>query len=348
MQNPVNEQPQEWLLFFYSIPATPVNSRVKIWRKLIKAGAVQLKGGVYILPENEEHREALQWLLAELPTLQGEGLLVRTASIEPLSHQEIIDLFNYQRNQQYQDITDKIGNLRCRTESARKGGKDKKHNTLIKQYEKIQTDFRSVQRLDFFQSNRGLEMAKEISAIREQIDELAAVEKKQSSRQGSNYLAENKRADFTGKIWVTRRRPFVDRMACAWLIRRFIDPNATFSFREEPEIAGINSTQEISFDVQGGVFTHLDDLCTFEVLLRSFAIEDRAAHCIARIVHDIDMKDDKFQAPEGHGLEMILKGFRQQALSDIETLEQGISVFAALYTSLAEKHNLPGAHNAIN
>ena len=191
-------------------------------------------------------------------------------------------------------------------------------------------------------------MAKEISAIREQLDELTAAQKTQSSPQGYNHLIENRRADFTGKIWVTRKRPFVDRMACAWLIRRFIDPKATFSFREEPEIAGINSTQEISFDVRGGVFTHLDDMCTFEVLLCSFAVEDRAVHIIGRIVHDIDMKDNKFQTPEGPGLEIILKGFRQQTLSDIETLEQGISVFEALYTCLAEKHNISGAHNAIN
>ncbi len=80
----------KWLLFFYSIPATPVNNRVKIWRKLVKTGAVQLKGGVYILPYSEEHHEALQWMLAELPGLNGEGLLVRTDSIEPLRHEEII------------------------------------------------------------------------------------------------------------------------------------------------------------------------------------------------------------------------------------------------------------------
>ncbi|MDP3481269.1 MAG: hypothetical protein Q8R88_15990, partial [Desulfoprunum sp.] len=84
MQKSTDEKPREWLLFFYTIPAIPVNSRVKIWRKLLKAGAVQLKGRVYILPCSDEHREALQWLLAELPAMRGEGLLVKTGSIEPL------------------------------------------------------------------------------------------------------------------------------------------------------------------------------------------------------------------------------------------------------------------------
>ncbi|MFO7461057.1 MAG: Chromate resistance protein ChrB, partial [Desulfatiglandales bacterium] len=98
----------KWLLFFYSIPATPVNNRVKIWRKLQKTGAVQLKGGVYILPDKEEHHEVLQWMLAELPGLKGEGVLVKTDTIEPLQPKEIVALFNEQRQPEYKEIIRKI------------------------------------------------------------------------------------------------------------------------------------------------------------------------------------------------------------------------------------------------
>lgn len=338
MQKSTDENPREWLLFFYTIPAIPVNSRVKIWRKLLKAGAVQLKGGVYILPCSDEHREALQWLLAELPAMRGEGLLVKTGSIEPLQHQDIIELFNEQRRQQYQQIADTIEAFAGRIQNVHKGGKEKKNTSLFKQYEKIQAEFQGVQRLDFFQSNRGQELAKEVTAIRRQLDELTAEEKGRLKYPATNHPGKSRTEDYTGLIWVTRKRPYVDRMACAWLIRRFIDPQATFSFKEEVEMAEIDHAQEVSFDVRGGVFTHIDDMCTFEVMLQSFAIEDMAVQRIARIVHDIDMKDDKFQTLEGQGLEMILKGFRNQALSDSATLEKGIAVFEALSASLTENN----------
>ena len=331
------ERSPEWLLFFYTIPASPVNSRVKVWRKLIKAGAVQLKGGVYILPYNDEHREALQWLLAELPAMQGEGLLVGTADIEPLQHHEIIELFNEQRREQYREIAERIETFTGRIQNVRKGGKEKKSTSLFKQYEKIQAEFQSVQRLDFFRSRRGQELAEDIAAIRRQLDELSAAVQGRTKQINAVLPGKNRAENFAGLIWVTRKRPYVDRMACAWLVRRFIDPQAAFSFKEEGELAGINREKEVSFDVRNGVFTHIDDQCTFEVLLQSFAIQDKAVQRMAQNVHDIDMKDDKFQTLESRGIEMILKGIRNRALSDGETLEQGIAVFEALFASLVEK-----------
>lgn len=332
------ESPQEWLLFFYSIPATPVNNRVKIWRKLIKTGAVQLKGGVYILPYREELHEALQWLLAELPGLKGEGLLLKTDSIEPLQPEEIIALFNEQRRPQYQEISGKIDDLSGRVRNLRKGGKDKKSISLFRQYEKIQADFLTVQQRDFFQSELGRDLAVQINALRKQLEELSAVEKGPKGSTSTELANGRKMSTFSGLTWLTRRRPFVDRMASAWLIRRFIDPQATFAFRDEAELKDLTSDLEVSYDVRNGDFTHIDDLCTFEVLMKSFALADKGLDALGRIVHDIDIKDGKFAAPEAHGIEMIIKGIRNRALSDSETLEQGMAIFEALYLSITEKH----------
>ena len=327
-----------WLLFSYSIPATPVNNRVKIWRKLVKTGAVQLKGGVYILPYSEEHHEALQWLLAELPGLKGEGLLITTDSIEPLQQQEIIALFDAQRRPQYQEIEKKIDEYSGRIRNLRKGGKDKKSTPLFRQFEKIQANFQTVLQRDFFQSELGQELATQITALRKQLEELTAGEKGQRATTSTALPNGREIANFSGLTWLTRKRPFVDRMASAWLIRRFIDPKASFGFRDETELNNLNNEQEVSYDVRKGDFTHRDDLCTFEVLIKSFGLEEKGLTSLSRIVHDIDIKDGKFAVHEAYGVEMIIKGIRNMALSDNETLEQGIAIFEALYLSMTEKY----------
>ena len=331
-------QTPQWLLFFYSIPATPVNNRVKIWRKLQKTGAVQLKGGVYILPYREDNHEALQWMLAELPGLKGEGLLVTTETIEPLPRQDIITLFNEQRRLQYQEVVKKMDDLSGRIDNLRKGGRDKKATSLFRQYEKIQSDFQTVQQRDFFQSETGRGLANRLVKLKEQLEALTAIEKSPKGKAVFPLHQIERIEKFSGLLWLTRKRPFVDRMACAWLIRRFIDPQATFAFRDEAELKDLQSAGEVSFDVRNGDFTHIEDLCTFEVLIKSFAVAAKGLSQLSRIVHDIDIKDGKFAAPEAHGVEMVLKGIRNRALSDSLTLEQGVAVFEALYLSLTENN----------
>ncbi len=327
-----------WLLFFYSIPATPVNNRVKVWRKLQKTGAVQLKGGVYILPYAEEHHEALQWMLAELPGLKGEGLLLKTDNIEPLQQEDIVGLFNDQRQPQYQKIAKKIDEFSGRLRNLRKGGKDKKAISLFRQYEKIVAEFQTVQQRDFFQSDMGKDVAAQLGTLRKQLEEFSAVEKDHTGAISTPLPNGRNITNFSGLIWLTRKRPFVDRMASAWLIRRFIDPKASFLFRDESELKALTSELEVSYDVRNGDFTHIDDLCTFEVLTKSFGLVDKGLDALSRIVHDIDIKDGKFSAPEAHVIEMIIKGIRNRALPDSETLEQGMAIFEALYLSITEKH----------
>jgi len=329
-----NNSEYQWVLFFYSIPATPVNNRVKVWRKLVRTGAVQLKGGVYILPYSEERHEALQWMLAELPGLKGEGLLIKTATIEPLQHQDIIALFNDQRQPEYRKIARKIDECSGRIRNLRKGGRDRVTTSLFRQYEKIHADFQAVQQRDFFQSESGLNVAVQINALRKQLEELTVVEKGHKGSASPELSNGRKLQNFTGLTWLTRTRPFVDRMASAWLIRRFIDEQATFAFREEPELRDLDDEHEVSFDVRNGDFTHIDDLCTFEVLLKSFGLTEKGLTHLAEIVHDIDIKDGKFGTSEAPVIEMIIKGVRCRALPDDEMLEQGMAVFEALYLSI--------------
>jgi hypothetical protein len=121
-------------------------------------------------------------------------------------------------------------------------------------------------------------------------------------------------------------------MASAWLFRRFVDSAAQFRFIDEKDIDKL-SPGELAFDIQGGEFTHHGDLCTFEVVVRSFGIKDKAVRKIAEIVHDLDLKDDKYGNAAGSGIEEVLTGIRKTSKEDSDMLEKGIAVFEMMYQS---------------
>ena len=121
-------------------------------------------------------------------------------------------------------------------------------------------------------------------------------------------------------------------MASAWLIKRFIDPKASFVFIDDLNVTSIDKNR-VAFDMRGGAFTHVGDLCTFEVLVRSFGIKDKAVKKIAEIVHDLDVKDDKYGKPEAAGVEDILAGIRKTAKNDADGLGKGMAAFEMLYQS---------------
>ena len=132
--------------------------------------------------------------------------------------------------------------------------------------------------------------------------------------------------EYQDKTWATRKRPFVDRFASAWLIKKFIDENASFVFIDENNLDKMDK-DVIPFDIRGGRFTHAGDLCTFEVLMKSFSLKDKTLRKIAEIVHELDVKDDKFSNPEAKGIEDILSGIRKTAKDDNESLGKGIAIF---------------------
>jgi hypothetical protein len=222
-------------------------------------------------------------------------------------------------------------------QTKRMPSRHKKATSLFRQYEKIAAEFQAVQQRDFFQSDAGKNVAAQLGLLRKQLEEFSAVKKDHSGSNATPLPNGRNITSFSGLTWLTRKRPFIDRMASAWLIRRFIDPKASFLFKDESELKVLSSELEVSYDVRNGDFTHIDDLCTFEVLTKSFGLDDKGLDALSRIVHDIDMKDGKFSSQEAHVVEMIIKGIRNRALPDSETLEQGMAIFEALYLFLTEK-----------
>ena len=318
---------QNWLLIFYSVPSHPVSNRMMIWRKLSKAGAVQLKGAVYILPATEEHEEFLQWLIGEVKTMGGDGAFVRTAEIRTMTDADIRRLFTTQADHEYNRFEKALNILELKIQSIRKGTKSEEGKRLGAEAAKLNKEFEEVGKRDYFSSPTGRSMRKRIQMLNAAVRETG--EKAQSE---SVIITGRRRQDYQGKYWATRKNPFVDRMASAWLIKRYIDPKASFKFIDERDVASLDNTT-LAFDMRGALFTHVGDLCTFEVLVRSFGIKDKAVKQIAEIVHDLDVKDDKYVRPEASGVEEILTGIRKTAKNDSDGLERGMAAFEMLYQS---------------
>jgi hypothetical protein len=317
----------EWLVIFYSVPSRPVANRMKLWRKLAKIGAVPLKGAVYILPATEEHEELFQWLIGEVKSMGGDGAFIRSAEIKTMDEADIRELFLQQSGQEYGNLEKKIDVLERKVQSIRKGTKGEEKAVLSDLLSKMTKELDEITKRDFFSSPSGAAMKKRFQAIESSLKGMGRTAPEEAAS-----IRMRQRADYQGRIWVSRKHPFVDRMASAWLIKRFIDPKAAFRFIDERELSGIGD-KAVAFDVRGGEFTHAGDFCTFEVLIRSFSIRDRAVRKIAELVHDLDVKDEKYGKPETSGVEEILSGIRKTATSDDDALERGMAVFEMLYQS---------------
>lgn len=318
-----------WLLFFYSVPSKPVSSRVKIWRKLAKAGAVQVKGAVYMLPMAEEHHEFFQWLVSEVSAMGGEAAFTRVEGIESMKNKEVINLFTTRKTEEYQPVGKALEDIETRMDSIRKGSRSHGIKVFSEQVRKISRTFEDIRRTDFFGSDAGISIGIRITDLKNSIAGLAGIVPAKTPG-----VARKRTENYQGKIWVSRKRPFVDRMASAWLIRRFMDKRASFRFMDEKDLTSIGEGH-VTFDVRGGEFTHIGDLCTFEILARSFGIKDRTVKKISEIVHELDIKDDKYRTSEAAGLQEILSGIRKSEKDDNSLLEKGISIFEMLYVSKA-------------
>ncbi|MFO0751729.1 MAG: chromate resistance protein [Thermodesulfovibrionales bacterium] len=325
---PGKTRAHRWLLFFYSVPSRPVSGRVRIWRKLLRTGALPFKGAVYVLPYTEEHYEFLQWLVAEVAALKGESAFVAVERVETMEEKELVDLFILQREKEYRTLEKRIEEFERRVLSIKKGAAALKDTKLSEQLGRFVRDYEEIRKIDFFQAEAGQALQARIRSIEEEIRGLAGAVSEKTGE-----IVPKKTSEYQGKTWITREKPFVDRMASAWLIRRFIDANAVFAFTAAEGAGEIPSANAVAFDIRDGEFTHVGALCTFEVLLRSFGLKERTLRKMAEIVHELDMKDDKYRSPETAGIEEVLSGIRKTARNDAEALEKGIAVFEMVYAA---------------
>jgi hypothetical protein len=301
-----------WLFLLFNLPAKHASERVKVWRRLKKFGAVQLKTSTYVLPDEPVHYERFQWLAKEIDDGGGEATLVRVKDIEGMPYAAVVALFNEARARDYHEIVEPLTQL-----IKERKGRKMAAETFAGELEKVRKRFLEIQEIDYFHSTRG----EDTRALFQKAESLGAQKRKPETR------ARLRVEDFRGKVWVTRPRPEVDRVGSAWLITKFIDPNAKFVFANTPAAA----PDAIPYDMFEVEFSHHADACTFETLLERFAIRDRAVLRIAELIHDADLEDEKFHRIEGFGVEQIFKGWAKQGLTDQQILTKGFDCFDALY-----------------
>jgi hypothetical protein len=313
-----------WLLLIHQIPPKPNYLRVKIGRRLQRLGAVAIKNSVYALPSNEAAREDLNWVLREIVEGGGDGSLVDGQFVEGLSDEQVEELFRAARDAEYQEVAADAREL-ARHFPRRGFPKDETRPGLEAQLAKLQKRVAEIAALDHFHA-RGREPVEGLLA--EMATRLAQPAAEPASPRKA--LEKPRRA-----TWVTRTGIHVDRMASAWLIGRFIDPEARFRFVSAKEYR--HKPGELRFDMFEGEFTHQGELCSFEVLLSRFEIADAALRPIAEIVHDIDLKDQKHGRPQTAGIEIVINAIAMAHRDDVERLGRASALLDDLYEFFKRK-----------
>jgi hypothetical protein len=319
----------KWLLLIHQIPPKPGYLRVKIWRKLQALGAVAIKNSVYVIPRNEQTLEDFQWVLREIVQSGAEASICAASFVEGLTDDQVEGLFRTARDADYGQIADEA---KAVLDAAPPGASmtDEDQSELEAALMRLKKRFSSVMNLDFFGA-AGREAA---STLLEKIDFRLAEARNRADTE-PKAVDTSDVMQFRGRTWVTRKGVYVDRIACAWLIRRFIDPDASFRFVSERGYRP--KTGELRFDMFEGEFTHEGDLCTFEALVQRFAVHDRALVEIGKIVHDLDLKENKFKRPETPGVSALLDGIVASRKPDDARLERGSALFDDLYEFFRRK-----------
>ncbi len=312
-----------WLLLIVSLPPKPSSLRVRTWRKLRALGAVALKNSVYLLPYSTPAYERFQWLTQEVAKDGGEATLLKVDRIENMKTEEVIRLFREARDRDYADLAERYRKLLKGAE--RKTGSSPS-GRYAEELKRLAVELKRLSEIDFFDAPwRG-----EVERLKDAAEErLRVTEPRRRSTSGTETPLES----LKGKRWVTRPRPHVDRIASAWLIKRFIDSEATFLFAPPEEFP----SDAVPFDALGCEFGHHGDDCTVETLLGRSGLRDRRLRQIAEIVHEADLRDQKFHRDEARGIDLAIRGLLAALPNDYEVLAQGLTLFDGLYAILDTK-----------
>ncbi len=319
----------KWLLLIHQIPPKPAYLRVKIWRRLQGLGAVAIKNSVYVIPRNEQTLEDFQWVLREIVQSGAEASICAASFVDGLTDDQVENLFRTARDADYGQIADEAKAV-LDAGPPSEAMTDQDRSELESSLARLKKRFSVVVNLDFFGAT-GQEAA---SSLLEKLEFRLAEARSRTDTKGKAVDTWDL-SQFQGRTWVTRKGVYVDRIACAWLILRFIDPDASFRFVSERGYRP--KTGELRFDMFEGEFTHQGDLCSFEVLVHHFAVHDKALAEIGKIIHDLDLKEARFKRPETAGVSALIDGIVASRKPDETRLERGSDLFDDLYEHFRRK-----------
>jgi hypothetical protein len=313
----------EWLLLLYFLPAKRARARVQAWRRLQRVGAVAVRNSAYVLPHSPESREDFEWIKNEVVASGGEAMVLTARAPDRAASDELVETFRAARAKDFEQIAGEASKLLKRASSRDAGGR----RQSTQRVRRLRERFETAVRLDFFDAPG----RDQVAALLAQLDQSTG----RTRPMAPVATKHENTTDYRGRRWLTRARPGVDRMSSAWLIRRFIDPEAAFIFGEPSK-----APDTIPFDTFEAEFGHQGSNCTFETLCQRFAIDDSAVLHIGRIVHDLDLKESRYKEADTETVGRLVEGLRRAHRDDDVLLRAGMDLFEALYQSVAAR---PGA-----
>lgn len=311
-----------WLLLMHQLPTHPSHLRVKVWRRLARVGAVALKSSVYVLPRSETALEDLHWIRREILDSRGEATIVEASFIAGASDADVEQLFRTARDADYDAL---IEDARALTKGKSRKLSDEARRELEAAVAKLEQRLLQIRARDFFGATKHAAASAALDTLRQRLSAPTATHSEPAARFDL--------ASVRGKTWVTRTGVKIDRIASAWLIQRFIDRKAKLKL--VPANGYEPKPNELRFDMFDAEFSHEGDDCTFETLCRRFQLREPGLGAVAEIIHDIDVKDDKFNRLEAPGVAVLIDGIVRKHQSDAARIERGAAVFEDLLAHFA-------------
>jgi hypothetical protein len=312
---------QTLLLLLVGVPPTPSSLRVRVWRRLRSLGAVALKRSAYLLPDTPERYEDFQWLAQEIQREGGDATLIRVQQIENVSTEHVVRLFHEPRDQDYKQLA-----LRYRKVLQSLERKSATKSPRVQEdLARLSKDHQRIRDVDFFDAPGGAEVRRLEEAIAMRTRRPESVRREERPTLDLSKLR--------GRRWVTRPRPHIDRIASAWLIKRFIDTDAVFVFAPPAEFP----KDAIPFDAPGVELSHQGEDCTFETLVKRARLRDRRIVRLAEVVHEADLRDGKYAHEEARGIDVAIRALLAASSDDHQVLAQGLMLFEGLYATTSRK-----------
>jgi hypothetical protein len=278
-------------------------------------------------PNTDQCREDFDWLRSEIAAMGGEATVFVADALDENGRDDIVAAFQRARDADYRTLKRDADRMLSSARAKRQrplSGREARSRSV----QAVRERFNEIERIDFFHAPAGQAAANSIAAL-----ERVTAGAKEPIPLAAPQLSPT---EFRNRRWVTRPRPGVDRMASAWLIRRFIDAKATFGFVERP------GDSDVPFDMYSGEFSHHGTMCTFETFAEHFDIADAAVARIGQIVHDLDMKETRYAPPEAPAVGRMVDGLRELYADDETLLQHGIGMFEALARSSSASESTTG------
>lgn len=310
-----------FLALFVSFPTKASTGRMRVWRSVKALGCATLRDGVYLLPDSADNAAALGEVAAQATEAGGSGEVYRLSGCNDAQEAALRTLFD--RGEEYAVIAEEIRVLGRSLTSLDDTTATRKLQALVRRFEQ-------VLRIDFFPGEAQRQTLGLLDELRDRLtrrmspDEPTAIQ---------SAIARLQRLDYLDRVWATRARPWADRLASAWLIRRFIDPRARIVWLASPSDC---QADWLGFDFDGASFSHVGNRVTFETLLASFALDSTPALLrLGELVHCLDVGG--LPVAEAPGIESLLAGLRESEPDDDMLLARACEVFDWLLKSYEEK-----------